>query len=385
MRFRFIFALFFYCLTLFSLTVYSYSQIDLNLTLSSDPYYQFFQNNLIQLGYFNRPLSSGIFLAILASLFIFYGGFLYWGKKISFRQLKWLVILTSGILFLSYPAFSHDIFNYMFDARILTKYHANPYIHTALDYPDDLWTRFMHWTHRTYPYGPVWLAVSALFSLLGMGKFVLSLLNYKIMFLLFHLGNIYLIHKILSKTKTKNEITGLIFFALNPLILIESLTSPHNESLMLFFLLLSLYYLLVGTNIFISFLSIIASAGVKFITLIVAPIIFARVNLFKKVKTGRLLNWIFLLLVPALILEIAKREPYPWYLVLFIGVGALITRNRFLAVVLIGASLGTELRYLTFLYTGEYNDATEYWQNVLMFIPLGLSFIYMISLKLLKK
>jgi len=146
-----------YSLLLLFLIIYSYSQIDLNLTLSSNQLYQSIQQQLIYLGYFNRPLSTVVFTILLFLLFTFYFFILYLvnKKKVTLQKILLLVVLTCVILLFSYPAFSHDIFNYMFDARIVTKYYQNPYFHSALDFPNDLWTRFMHWTHRTYPYGPI--------------------------------------------------------------------------------------------------------------------------------------------------------------------------------------------------------------------------------------
>ncbi|MBI5123164.1 hypothetical protein HZA75_04880, partial [Candidatus Roizmanbacteria bacterium] len=263
-----------YLVTLFTFAIYSYSQIDLNLTLSSNSLYQYFQQQLIYIGYFNRPLSTIIYILLLFLFFIFYFLFLWLVKQKKLTQLNilWLIIGSSVILFFAYPAFSHDIFNYMFDARIVTKYFSNPYFHTALDYPNDLWTRFMHWTHRTYPYGPVWLSITLPFSFAGFGKFVLTLFNYKLMFLLFHIGNIYLIYKILKKVFPKGVNLGLVFYALNPLILIESIVSPHNEVVMLFFLLLAVYTLFFKRNLLIAVVSLLLSAGVKFITIILLPL-----------------------------------------------------------------------------------------------------------------
>ncbi len=162
-----------YGLGLLALTIYSYSQIDLNLTLSSNAVYQSFQQTMIWLGYFNRPLSTTIFLVLVFLLFAIYYLLLRLVKqgRLEERQFWILVILTLGISVFAYPAFSHDIFNYMFDARIVTTYGLSPYQYKALDFPADLWIRFMHWTHRYYPYGPTWLLLTLPFSFSGFGKF----------------------------------------------------------------------------------------------------------------------------------------------------------------------------------------------------------------------
>src|SRR3989338_10766362 len=203
-KWKTLFTVFFYSVLVFSFSLYSYSQIDLNLTLSGNRQYQAVQTILINLGYFNRPLSAAIYALLLILMFVFF----LWLLKLSteqnfpiFRLVLVLICLNLIFAFISYPAFSHDFFNYLFDARIVTKYHLNPYQYKALDFPDDLWIRFMHWTHRTYPYGPVWLAATLPFSFIGFQKFVLTLLSFKFLFVLIYSGNLFLIGKITALSK----------------------------------------------------------------------------------------------------------------------------------------------------------------------------------------
>lgn len=370
-------------LVLSVVTLYSYTQIDLNLTLSSNTYYQFLQNLLIRLGYFNRALSVGIFLSLLSVLFAWYIFLLYLIRKklITASVTIWFIVLSVGLLFFAYPAFSHDIFNYMFDARILTKYHANPYMLKALDFPSDLWIRFMHWTHRTYPYGPIWLLLTAPLSILGMEKFVLTLWLYKLLFALFHLGNIYLLWLILKKTDPENTLSGVAFYAFNPLILIESLVSPHNEVIMLFFLLLAVYFGFIKKKEVYGFISLILSAGIKFITFILLPLFMYRHKSKKVFGLDPFLKLSILLLSLPLIFQIISREPYPWYFILFIGLGALLSRNLHMKLFLVGISVGSLLRYTPFLYSGEYTLNNAFAQNVLFAVPIIASVICMIIIK----
>ena len=366
----------FYIVILVSLTIYSYSQIDLNLTLSSNSVYQLFQNQMIQLGYFNRPLSTAIFLIILFLLFTIYYLLLKLveQKKLSLAGSLWLIIASSIIIFFAYPAFSHDFFNYMFDARIVTKYHANPYLFKALDFPDDLWIRFMHWTHRTYPYGPIWLLLTIPFSFLGFGKFVLTLLNFKLIFLLFHFCNIYLIYKILKKISPKNAIMGMVFYAFNPLIQIESIVSPHNEVVMLTFLLLGICLFFIQQRKTFAILSLLFSAGIKFVTIILLPFFV----LCPKNRLNWFLKLILLMLIGALFVEIIYREPYPWYFILPIGVGALLVENYIIRIVAVLTSLGVLLRYAPYLYQGNYNSEAVTFQNWIFYSFLFLILMFVI-------
>jgi hypothetical protein len=331
---------------------------------------------MIQLGYFNRPLSTAIFLIILFLLFTIYYLLLKLveQKKLSLAGSLWLIIASSIIIFFAYPAFSHDFFNYMFDARIVTKYHANPYLFKALDFPDDLWIRFMHWTHRTYPYGPIWLLLTIPFSFLGFGKFVLTLLNFKLMFLLFHFCNIYLIYKILKKISPKNAIIGMAFYAFNPLIQIESIVSPHNEVVMLTFLLLGIYLFFIQQRKTFAILSLLFSVGIKFVTLILLPFFV----LYPKKKINWLLKSILFMLIGALFVEIIYREPYPWYFILPIGVGALLVENYIIRIVAVLTSLGVLLRYAPYLYQGNYNSEAVTFQNWIFYSFLFLILMFVI-------
>ncbi len=361
-----------YFLTLLFLTIYSYSQIDLNLTLSSNQTYQFFQNQLIQLGYFNRPISTLIYLLLLLLFFSFYLIFLYQvkHKKLIRKDIFQLIVISCVILLFSYPAFSHDLFNYMFDARIVTKYHLNPYYYSALDFPDDLWIRFMHWTHRVYPYGPLWLLITLPLSYLGYGKFVLTLVFFKLFFVIFHLGNTYIIYKLLTRINPKYSLYGVVFYALNPLVIFESLVSPHNDVVMLFFLLLTIYLVVAKRNRLLAIISLLFSGAVKFTTLVLLPL-FLIPN--KSYKVWLKLT-LFFLILPVLIQTI-YREPYPWYFIILIGVGALIGDSINISIMLSVLTFGLLLRYAPYLYYGDYSKTVSLWQTWLFLFPFIISLL----------
>src|SRR3989344_7816928 len=185
-----------------ALFLYSYTQVDLSLTLSQVSVWQGIQKAFQYVGYFNRPLSTYLFLGIIAFMFLLYCVTLRMvSKKIIDRSTLWrIVILVSGILFVSYTAFSHDLFNYIFDAKILTHYHSNPYLHKALDYHGDPMLSFMHWTHRTYPYGPTWLFLTIPLSFIGFNIFLPTFYLFKLLMLGSFIGSAYFIEKISPST-----------------------------------------------------------------------------------------------------------------------------------------------------------------------------------------
>ncbi|MCL4338779.1 polyprenol phosphomannose-dependent alpha 1,6 mannosyltransferase MptB [Patescibacteria group bacterium] len=383
-RAKFLFFLALYISVFLLLSVYSYSQIDLNLTLSSNHFYQFLQKQLIYLGYYQRPISVSVYCVILSSLYILYSLtlFLIGKKKINFRQIITIITLACVFLFFSYPAFSYDIFNYMFDARIITLYHANPYSHSALNYPNDLWTRFMHWTHRTYPYGPVWILVTLPFSFLGFGKFVPTLLNFKLMFLLSYLLNVFLIYKIAKKITPTNITASVAFFALNPLVIIESIVSPHNEVLMLTFLLAAIYLFFPKKKEISGFLAVLLSAGIKYVTLLLLPIF-----IFHKFRKVGLSRWglyiLYLLTLLGIGAEIIYREPYPWYFIPLVGITALVHKNFSLKLFTVFLTLGAMLRYSPFIFMGDYSGNVLPMENLLFVLPVLTVFILVLLRRLM--
>src|SRR5476651_225524 len=126
-----------YFLVIFSLFLYSFTQIDLSLTLSRISIWQEVQKNFQYIGFFQRPTSAVIFSVILFLMFVLYLSFLYLCKKnkITNRTLLILVIGSFVVLVFSYNAFSYDLFNYVFDAKILTHYHLNPYLFKPNQFP----------------------------------------------------------------------------------------------------------------------------------------------------------------------------------------------------------------------------------------------------------
>jgi len=354
-----------YYLVLFVLSIYSFTQIDLNLTLFQNSVFLYFQQLVVSLGYYNRPLSSIIYFALILILVIFNIYFLRLARvgKLNLSKVILLVVPLIILGFISYPAFSYDFFNYLFDARIITKYGQNPWLFKPLDFPADQWLRFMHWVHRTYPYGPTWLFLTAPFSYFGFEKLVLTMLNFKIMFIGFYVGSLVMIYKILNKVDSKNKLYGLLYYGLNPLVIIESIVSPHIDSAMTFFMLLG-FYVLIKEKKGLSFIALLFSGGIKFITLILLPIPFIKKSWQTILDMSFILS--FLVLLPV----IWQRELNPWYFLPIISLAALMKDRFFLKGLTLSVSFGLLLRYLPFIYVGSYPTEVQLAKNIIVFIPI---------------
>lgn len=351
-----------FSLFLLSITIYSYAFVDLNLTITTNSLYLAFQKSLTQLGYYNRPLSTLLFIVLLLWSTMHWFWLLKKAQqnKLELEHIKGL-ILISGLLIISYPAFSYDFFNYLFDARIVTQYGLSPYHFKALDFPLDPWIRFMHWTHRYYPYGPGWLLLTLIPSFLGAGKFLLTVWLQKSVFYAFHVFNVWLLYRIVQKVVPQRALFATTFYAFNPLVMYESLISPHNEVMMLCFALLAVYFMVLKKDAF-SLASLFFSVAIKFISITLLPLLV----ISKRIDTS-FFKYLFLLWMIPVLLLIVFRESYPWYFLPLVACAAL-WNSKVVMIIVSGLSIGLLLRYVPFIYRGEYGLITSTWQFYLMMI-----------------
>lgn len=349
-----------YLISIIGLFFYSFTQVDLSLTLSQWSIWQTIQIFFQQIGYFQRPLSSLLFFVIISSLFIFYLTILYKinKKMISKKTIWFLIIASTTILNFSYNAFSYDLFNYIFDAKIVTFYNQNPYLHKALDFPGDPMLSFMHWTHRVYPYGPTWLAMTVPLSFLGFQFFLPTFFLFKTLISICFLGTVFFIGKILQKTSVNNEVFGIAFFALNPLVIVESLVSSHNDISMMLFSIWATY-LLMSRKYIRSILLLIISIGVKFASVVLLPlflIIYFYEKQNKKISWNILFSIITLIMIIPIILASQRTNFQPWYLLFVLPFASLVSNKYYFFIPSIFLSLFAIMEYLPFLYFGNWDN-----------------------------
>ncbi len=357
-----------YILFLFFVTVFSYAFIDPNLIYLKQIFTGF--------AFTQRLTVSVIYSLIILIFFVFYLVFLnYFKKKIfSLKEFKYIVGATVLVLFFSYPAMvSYDIFNYIATAKVLFLYHENPYIIMPIQFSGDPILLFMHAANKTALYGPFWILLTGIPYFLGFGNFLITLFSFKLFTALFYLASVVLLYRM-----TKN-IYYTSFFALNPLVIMEILISGHNDIVMMFLALLSIYFL--KEKKFILFiLFILFSIFIKFSTLFLLPVLgYVIFNYLRRVK----IDWekiyylcsIFMLLI--FVLSPIREEIYPWYAIWFLIFVPLI-QNRLIKYIYLAFSFGLLFRDLPFMLIGTYFGPTPMLKIFFTFVPVTLSAIYLI-------
>lgn len=365
----------FYPVLIFILLIYSYTQVDLNLTLFRAPFWLSFQKWAQNIGYFQRPLSTLLFFVISSLLFVFYFYFLKISNKLSNKQIWFLIGSTALILAFSYNAFSYDFFNYIFDAKIITFYHQNPYLHRALDFPKDPMLLFMHWTHRVYPYGPSWLALTVPLSFLGKGLFIPTFFMLKVLMTGFYLGTVYFIQKILKEFNSSNEKFGAIFFALNPLVIYESLISSHNDIAMMFFAILAFYFL-VNKKRLASVVYLTFSIGVKFATALLLPVyLYVFLRRKKSFQWERVIQGSIALMLIGVIAATFRTNFQPWYLIPVLPFAAMLPNKPYVFLPTAVITFLSLMQYLPYLYLGNWDPPVPMILGVMLSLSIALAVI----------
>lgn len=355
-----------------ALFAYSFTQVDLGLTLTKMNVWQAIQKWFQHIGYFNRPLSTGLYLGILI---VFFGLYIITlvaanRKQITKKDL-WLIvgIVVVGTC-LSYPAFSYDLFNHMFTAKTILVYHKNPYVVLPLQFAGlDPWLAFMHWTHVVSIYSPLWIFVTLFPYFLGFGYLLLILWNFKIMLAASYVLAVWAIGKILEQDKQDRSLLGIAIFALNPLVIIESLVSAHNDILMMALAVFAIYIFTKKGKI-ASFFILALSIATKLVTVCLLPVWFFGWK-----------RWMSLAaMTVGFLLFLTQREVMAWYFLWILPFVALLPDIQAIVTVSVGVSFGLLLRYAPFLYYGDWNDPVPAMKPWVTYIPIVISVVVAVIL-----
>ena len=134
--------------------------------------------------------------------------------------------------------FSDDVFLYHAYGRTIETYAANPLLYAPITFPDDPILPFVFWRDLPSAYGPLWLMLSAPVSRIAGESATAAVLAYRGLALILHLGTAAAIWLVLRRAAPKEAAAGLVFYAWNPLVLIEVVANAHNDVLVALFAVL---------------------------------------------------------------------------------------------------------------------------------------------------
>ncbi|MEQ8224462.1 MAG: hypothetical protein ABRQ37_19240 [Candidatus Eremiobacterota bacterium] len=157
-------------------------------------------------------------------------------------SLLFACIISAVLNILTHPVGAPDIFNYIINCKMAYFYHLNPYIHTFREYfKYDPLIGYTTLSHSTLPYGPLWLLLCYIsFHISGFSSILSMLLCYKSFNVAFLIFTALIIYRYEEKDK---KWVSLYLYLSNPLILFEGVVNGHNDIIMTFFFIYSIFKL----------------------------------------------------------------------------------------------------------------------------------------------
>lgn len=221
-------------------------------------------------------------------------------KDAGFSKINYGTSIVLRLVLLSaFPLLSDDLYRFFWDGAQI--FHGiNPFSFT----PKELIAFHYSWVdvslfnkmnspeyYSVYP--PINQLAFLLTALAGKGNIIASIVILRLVIIGFDLGNIYLIKKLLHHFKKKESLVFL--YALNPLVIVELTGNLHFEAVMIFFTLLSFWFLLKNRWVLAS-LALGFAICAKLLPLIFLPLFIKHIGFKKTVYSGLIVGFTVLVL-----------------------------------------------------------------------------------------
>lgn len=356
-----------YFLLLSLLTIFTFGFVDFSVPLTVP----FHFNRMVYDARMVSAIAYGLFVMLLFGSYIYFL-FLAYKRKITLSYITGSTVVVALLLLCSYPAFSNDIYNYSATARITYLYQENPYIVMPSEVTNEPMLLFLHAANKTALYGPSWILLTAIPYFLGMGNMIQTVFMFKLMVMASYLLTAYLIWQMSNK-----NVVSVVLFALNPLVLMESLISAHNDLVMMFFALLSFYLLKKRIGV-PAVVSLMVSIGIKYATIVLVPVY---LYVWVQQRRKKTVHWQRIWLMCAAVMFFVfcmsplREEMYPWYFQWVIVFASLVPQYTVLMTGVIGLSFGLSLRFLPYVYIRDYTPQVLLMKQVLTGVPFALSIV----------
>ena len=267
----------------------------------------------IAIGFFTEQSGFSRLFPLYTSFWLIYVYIASTTKEPSLIQ-KWiyLSLFLRFLLLFSFPNLSDDIYRFIWDG-LLIKNGINPFeqlpseliqqslgingineaLFNALNSPD---------YYTIYP--PVAQLTFLISVLFTPNQWWVSAIIMKVFLLAFEWGNLILIQRILKHFEFAPS--RILWYALNPLMIIEIVGNLHFEGAMLFFLLLSFWLLIKGKNDWAA-LAMALSITSKLLPLLFLPFLIRRMGWWKSIRffsiTGVVVLILFLPLINGVFIQ----------------------------------------------------------------------------------
>jgi hypothetical protein len=197
--------------------------------------------------------------------------------------------------------------------RVVVVYHLNPYVVTPAVFSLDV----LHQALLKGPmipgaglYGPVWMDLSILVTLFARDSVANVLLGFRLIGLAAHLLNAMLLWSVLAKVKPETRISATLLYAWNPMVLLLSVFTLHQEVVVVLVLLVAIC-LLQRNAPMLSWVFVLLATLISLFCLLLLPLFFCVI--MRKTRIMRLgqrsIWWPGLIMISLLVIALAY-APY---------------------------------------------------------------------------
>jgi len=186
------------------------------------------------------------------------------------------LLLGAGGLFLLVLAvapilLSSDVYFYGLYGRMLSVYDVSPY-GAGIPFPkSDPFAEFLGGRYLASWYGPLWTLICAVVTRFTGEHLGITVLTFRLIGVTAALATAGLIWHCLRRMDPARATQGVVFFLWNPLVIMETGLSAHNDVVMMFFVVLAIAFHLRGWKS-AAVVALTLSALVKFLTGMLIPL-----------------------------------------------------------------------------------------------------------------
>jgi hypothetical protein len=237
-----------------------------------------------------------------------------WARSLFSMVLLWTMLfsLTMLIVPVSLNALSRDMFLSGLYGRMVDTYHLNPYNVDPRTLAHDNIQQLLAGLSNLplVTFGPVWIDICILVSLATHSDLVEMLLGFRVLTLLAHLGNAFLLWSLLERMTPGRRLAATLAYAWNPLVLVLGIAFAHQEVVLAFFVLLAFANLRQEATL-LGWIFVLLAAMLNFLGLLLLPFFFVLLVRLTRIlqPTGRFLWWLGWVIVSFLVIGIAY-APY---------------------------------------------------------------------------
>ncbi|MCC7448101.1 MAG: hypothetical protein IT324_11840 [Anaerolineae bacterium] len=222
------------------------------------------------------PEAALIYIGSFAALFGLYWIGLRWGLRPPTRS-RWALVIGFGLIFNvlllpMYPADAADVYDYVLRGRMATVHGLNPMRDTPLRVPQDPFFQFASFRDQPSAYGPLWEMLATAGSRIAGDDFTRNVIVFKLIAVIGYAVIAGLIALTLRILAPRRALTGVYLFMWNPLVVYLTGSGGHNDTVMMVFVMLSVY-LLARRWYATSVVAAVAGALIKFIPILIVPIV----------------------------------------------------------------------------------------------------------------